>query len=296
MEIRVLRYFLAVAREENITRAAKTLRIAQPSLSKQLMELERELGKQLLIRGKRKISLTEEGMLLRQRAEEIVALVQKTEREVSADFSAVSGEVAIGGGETQSISLVAEAAAQLSQQFPDIQYHLFCGDASEAAELLEHGMLDFGLMIQPVNILKYDSLPLPVCDTWGVLLPKAHPLAKKRSICPEHLRSAPLILPKRSALQREFSLWLGEELPNLHLVATYNVVHNAALLVKKGLGIAFSLQGLVPEDGLCFRPLSPKIEARLSLIWKRYQVFSPAAEKFLQAMRSVAAEKSPQQS
>ena len=286
MELRVLRYFLAVAREENITRAAETLHITQPSLSKQLMELEQELGKQLFIRGKRKITLTEEGVLLRKRADEILMLCEKTEKEVAQNSDIIDGVISIGGAQSPA---VAQATAQIAKRYPDVKFQFYNGDAEALTEKLDHGTLDFGILIEPIDIVKYEHLPLNETDEWGLLMRKDCPLAEKDAIRPEDIQDIPLILPQRIGLQREFSLWSGIPTEQLNAIATFDILfNNPSLLVKNGLGCAFALKALVDvneSQTLCFRPLYPTKKIEYGLAWKRYPVFSKAAEKFLEQLK-----------
>lgn len=287
MEIRVLRYFLAVAREENITRAAETLHITQPSLSKQLMDLELELGKQLFIRGKRKITLTEEGVLLRKRADEILMLCEKTEKEVAQNSDIIGGVISIGGAQSPA---VVQATAHIAERYPDVQFQFYNGDAETLTEKLDHGTLDFGILIEPIDIVKYDHLPLKDTDEWGLLMRKDCRLAEKDVISPEDIQNIPLILPQRVGLQREFSLWAGVPAEQLNVIATFDILfNNPSLLVKNGLGYAFALKALADvneSQTLCFRPLHSAKKIEYGLAWKRYPVFSKAAEKFLEQLKS----------
>lgn len=287
MEIRLLRYFLTVAREENITRAAEVLHITQPSLSKQLMELEQELGKKLLIRRKRKISLTEEGILLRKRADEIIMLCEKTEREISRDFHMVNGEISIEGAHSAS---VADAILSMRNKYPGVRFHLSNGDAEEIMERLDHGTLDFGILIEPVDLVKYEHLPLPETDEWGLMMHADSPLAQKSEISPNDIRDIPLIVPQRIGLQRELSAWSGLEIEHLNIIATFDILfNNPLLLLKRGLGYAFALKSLAvnqENQSLCFRPLIPAIKIQYGLAWKRYPVFSKAAEKFVKELKN----------
>lgn len=287
MDIRILRYFLAVAREENITRAAEYLHIAQPSLSVQLIDLEKQLGKKLLIRGKRKITLTKEGVLLRKRAEEIISLLEKTEKELTAHNEIIGGDISIGSGESEAMNIAVEIATQLACEYPNIHYHLFSGDAEDITYRLDNGLLDFGILIEPVDITKYERVHLPVKDVWGILMKKDYALAEKEFISPDDIMNLPLIAPKRIGLQDELSSWLHKDFNSLNIVATYNLMHNASLLVNSGLGYALTLDKLVdtgPDSSLCFRPLKPKLEIQLSIAWKKYQVFSTAADKFMEKL------------
>lgn len=238
MELRVLRYFLAVAREETISRAAEALHVTQPTLSRQMMELEEELGKTLFLRGKRKITLTEEGMFLRKRAQEIVALVEKTEAEFSGPDESISGEVYIGGGETDAMRLIARAAHELRAMHPRITFHLFSGNAEDVTERLDQGLADFGVFIEPADLAKYDFVKLPVRERWGLLMRKDSPLAAKQSVCPEDLSGLPVLLSRQSMVMNEISGWMGDKSGQLHIVSTYNLLYNAALMVEEGLGCA----------------------------------------------------------
>lgn len=288
MEFRVLRYFLAVAREESITGAAKILNVTQPTLSKQLMELEEELGKKLLIRGNRRITLTEEGVLLRKRAQEIMELVDKTESEISSKNEVISGDVYIGGGETDSMRLIAKVIKKLQDEHPHIQYHLYSGNASDVTERLDKGLLDFGVLIGTANIQNYDYLHLPTTDTWGLLMKKDSPLSNLDSIRPENLHDIPLICSKQALSGNEISGWFGNDFEKLNIVATYNLIYNATLMVEEGIGYALCLDKLVnttSASDLCFKTLEPRLEAHLNIVWKKYQVFSNAAKQFLHKLQ-----------
>lgn len=290
MELRVLRYFLAVAREENITAAAEVLHITQPTLSKQLMDLEKELGKQLFIRGKRKITLTEEGMFLRRRAQEIVELADKTQSEFLSNEDIISGDIYIGGGETDAMRIVAKTAKELQKNYPGIRYHLYSGNAQDVTERLDKGLLDFGILIGSSNLNKYDYLKLPVTDTWGLLMKKDSPLMDKDVISSADLKDLPLIVSIQALKTNELSGWSGYSFEDLNIVATYNLVYNATLMVDEGLGYVLTLDKLVNTSGgskFCFKPLKPKLEAPLYIVWKKYQVFSKATEKFIEALQDL---------
>ena len=288
MDIRTLRYFLAVAREENITRAAHFLHIAQPSLSVQLMELEQKIGKKLMIRGKRKITLTDEGVLLRKRAEEILSLVEKTERELASDDEIINGDISIGSGETEAMSFIITVAKELSLDFPNIRYNLYSGDADAIMEKIDKGILDFGIVMEPINSTKYESLSLNVTDVWGLLMKKNCPFSNKNSISAKDLKNIPLIIPKRDGIQKDLSNWLENNFDDLNIVATYNIIYTASLMVQKDFGYAITLDKLIDtsqNSELCFKPFSPKINANLCIIWKKYQVFSRASEKFIERLK-----------
>ena len=287
MEIRVLQYFLAVAREQSISAAAQSLHLSQPTLSTQLKALEQELGRQLLIRGtkgSRKVTLTEEGMILRKRAEEILTLVDRAQEEIVHGDGEVEGEVSIGAGETDTVRLFARAAGKLRRQHPGIRLRISSGNADFVLEQLDKGLIDFGLLFSEVDDHKYQSMTIPLRDTWGVLMRKDAPLAEKETISPQDLWDKPLILSHQrggGVLQ-----WLGREPSQLSIVATYNLVYNASLLVDEGLGYALCFDKLINTQGssLTFRPLAPPILAEATVVWKKYQVFSKAARLFLEEL------------
>ena len=292
MELRVLEYFLAVAREQNITAAAESLHISQPALSTQLKNLEDELGKQLLIRGvkgSRKVILTEEGMILRKRAEEMLLLMRRTEEEITGSNETIAGNVFIGTGETETVRLFAKVAKKLQQKYPDIRYHISSGNAEYVLEYLDKGIIDFGLLFTEIDAQKYEAIPVPIKDTWGVLMRKDSPLAEKETICPEDLWDKPLIVSHQKGDDVYLNQWLQREESELHIVATYNLLFNASLLVDEGLGYALCYDKLINTKGsnLCFRPFSPRLEARGFIVWKKYQVFSKAANVFLQCLREL---------
>lgn len=289
MDIRVLQYFLAVAREESITKAAETLRMTQPPLSRQLKGLEDELGKQLLIRGGKKVTLTEDGMLLRKRAEELVELMEKTKAELASSDDSINGEIYIGGGETDAISFFAETAEILKKKYPLIHYHIYSGDATVVMEKLDKGLIDFGLLVGPVDVSKYDSMWLPISDTWGVLMREDSPLAEKDVICAEDLWDKPLIISHQTSDSSDVLTWLKRNVSKLNIVMTYDLLYNASHFVKKGFGYAIALDGIINTTGeseLCFRPLSPTLKAGLCIVWKKYQVFSRASKEFLRLLKN----------
>lgn len=289
MEIRVLRYFLTVAREGSVTGAANFLHVTQPTLSRQIKDLEDELGVKLLIRGSHSVSLTPEGMRLRKRAEEILDMVEKTEAEFADAEEAVSGDVYIGGGETRVMRLIGDIIHEMREEYPEIRYHLYSGNSADVTERLDKGLLDFGILIQPADVTKYDYVNLPDKDVWGVILRKESPLAAKEAITPKDLLNEPLIFSRqaiqRTAAKNEFTDWFGADYDSLNVVATFNLVYNAAIMVEEGIGHAVTIDGLVKtgeNSKLCFRLLEPRLEAGLNIVWKKYQVFSSAAEIFHQ--------------
>lgn len=293
MEIRVLKYFLAVAREGSITRAANTLHLTQPTLTRQLQDLEKELGQKLIKRGKYQVSLTPEGIILRKRAEEIIEMVEKTEAEFHSIKNAIAGDVYIGSGETESMKYLAEIIKEIQTTYPEIKFHLYSGNAEDVTEKLDKGLLDFGILIQPIDLSKYDHLPMPEKDIWGVVMRKDSPLAYNNVITLDDLKDLPLIAsrqmsPKYSQ-QSGFLDWFGEEFEKLNIAATYNLIYNAAIMVKAGIGYAITLDKLAntsSESELCFRELYPKLESGLDVVWKKNQVFSPATKLFLEKLKN----------
>lgn len=291
MELRVLNYFLAIAREQSIVHAAEALHLSQPTLSTQIKNLEEELGKQLFIRGTRgtrKVTLTEEGMILKKRAEEILDLVSRTEQEITMNDDILVGDVYIGTGETDGIRLIAKAAHLLQSKYPGIHYHIFSGNADFVFEHLDKGLIDFGLIFGDLDLTKYNALDTPYFDTWGVLMRKDSELAEKDSITPKDLRSKPLILSQQEAQGGTLTQWLGRNPEKLNIIATYNLIFNASLLVDEGLGYAIGLDKIINTSGdsnLCFRPLEPQLKTKLNIIWKKYQMFSKPAGKFLEVLK-----------
>ena len=293
MEIRTLRYFLAVAREENITKAANLLHITQPNLSRQIKDLEYELGKKLFLRKSHRVILTSDGMLFRKRAEEIIALVDKTEKEFSDLEDEVSGDVYIGGGETYIMSTIAKVIRQIQDRYPRIHFHLYSGNAADVIERLDKGLLDFGVVIDPVDISKYDDVKLRGKDTWGIIMRQDDELAKFEAIRKEDIIKRKLIISRQLLTNDDehFKKWSTKDYDELDIVATYNLLYNASILVKEKVGIALTLDRLVDtskENGLTFRALTPTLNSELSLIYKKYQVFPKAAELFLEMIKKVS--------
>lgn len=292
MEIRVLKYFLAVAREGSITGAANSLHLTQPTLTRQLQDLEKELKQKLFVRGKYKISLTPEGMILKNRAQEIVDMVEKTEAEFQSISDVMSGDIYIGCGETDSMKYLAEIMKELQKNHPAIKFHIYSGNAEDVTEKLDKGLLDFGVLIQPIDLSKYDNITLPEKDVWGVVIRKDNPLAKKDDIKVEDLADVPILASRQMSPKYSkdsgFLDWFGDKFDSLNITATYNLVYNATIMVKAGMGSALTLDKLAntsQESELCFRPLNPKLESGLDIVWKKHQVFSPAAKLFLEKLK-----------
>lgn len=282
MELRVLNYFLIVAREENITKAAELLHITQPTLSRQLMQLEEELGVKLFTRGRHSISLTDEGMLLRRRAQELVALAEKTAREFSHTEDELTGEITIGSGESRSMDTFSKLLASFRETYPLIRYDIYSGNADGIKEQIEKGLLDIGLLMEPVDIGKYEFIRMPLKEEWGVLTRSDSELASKHAVRPEDLARLPLIAAKRGLVQNELANWFGEFYDGLDIVATYNLIYNSAKMVQNGIGTALCLRLDSMYENLCFLPLSPRLETGSVLVWKKHQALSPAISAFLQ--------------
>ena len=290
MELRVLQYFLAITREQSISGAAEFLHLSQPTLSRQIKDMEDELGKQLLIRGNRKITLTEEGMILRKRAEEIIELVRKTENEITLSDESIAGDIHIGTGETEGVRLLAKAAKELQADYPMVHFHIASGDAETVLEQLDKGLIDFGLLLGKVDLSKYDYCRLPVEDVWGILMRRDSPLAAKETVTPEDLWDKPLITSRQADKNNELLEWLKKDNREPNIIATYNLVYNASLMVDEGMGYALCLDKIINTSGdssLCFKPLEPKLEIGMNLVWKKYQVFTKAAEKYLQKLQTL---------
>ena len=284
MDIRVLRYFLTIAREESFSRAAEALFLSQPTLSRQIRDMEDELGVTLFIRTNRNLVLTREGMRLRKRAQEIVDLMDKTQSEFAEADEEVSGDVYIGTGETFGMRNIAKMAIELQRQHPGIRYHLFSGNAEDVRERLDKGLLDFGIFIGDAQIHQYDFCNLSGSDTWGLLMRKDHPLSTQERIRRQDLDGIPLITPRQEQEGHLVLDWLGNSFEQMTIAATYNLIFNAAIMVEEGMGCALCLNLLndaTDASQLCFRPLDPPLEAGLHLAWKKYQILSPAAELFL---------------
>lgn len=287
MEIKVLRYFLEVAREENIIKAAKHLHVSQPTLSKQLKELEQELGKKLYVRSNYHIKLTEEGMLLRKRAEEILEMVDKTEKEFQSLEDVDSGDVHIGCAESNGIRHFITVIRSLQNTYPRIRYHFYSSGTEAVNERLDQGLLDFAIIVEEVDVSKYNYLKIPSIDQWGVIMRKDSPLAKKDVIEIKDLINLPLIC-SRQAMKKEMMEWFKEKFDQLHIVATYDLLFNASIMVREKLGYAIGFDGLIDtseHSDLCFRSLHPSLQSPMYIIWKRYQVFTPVAKLLLEEMK-----------
>lgn len=288
MEIRVLRYFLEIAREGNMSRAAETLHVSQPTLSKQMKNLEQELGKKLFRRGSTSVSLTDEGMLLRKRAEDILEMVDKTADEFKALDNISGGEVHIGCAESHQIKYLAWAIKAFKEKYPLFPYHLTSGNTEQVVERLDRGVIDFAVIVEPPNLSKYNYLEVPEANTWGLVMKKDDALAVKENICADDLIGLNLICSLQ-AMQVDIPRWCGEKADILNLSGTINLAYNGSVFVKEGLGYMLSFNKLAntgPESELCFRPLEPLLETKMYVIWKKYQVFTPIAELLLDELKT----------
>ena len=292
METRVLKYFLAIAKEGSMTSAAKSLHITQPTLSRQIMELEEEVGHKLFARGYHRLSLTREGMFLRKRAGEIMEIISKTASELKSAKNGISGDVYIGCGETNSMKMIADVVNETRKEYPEIYFHFYSGNSIYVSEQLEKGVLDFGVFIEPADLSNFESIGLPAKDVWGVVMRDDCKLAKKKSVRVEDLIGLPLICSRQATDEfspnNAYKKWFGKYFDRLNIVASYNLMYNASIMVRSGVGYAITLDKLLNVMGcgnLCFRPLNPKLESGLRFAWKKGQIFSGAAEIFLERMR-----------
>ena len=285
MELRVLKYFLVVAREENITKAAALLHVTQPTLSRQLMQLEEELGVKLFRRGKYHVSLTDDGMLLRRRAQEIVELAEKTEQEFQRKDGELAGDISIGTGESNSMTALSRKIAAFRREHPLVRFHIYSATADEIQERLEKGLLDLGMLSEPVDIGRYEFTRLPKREQWGVWVDREHPLAAKECVTSGDLLGVPLLLPRRERVRQELAGWFGDDFEKVEVAATYNLILNAANMIRNGVGAALGFLIGNLSDELKFVPLSPPLETGSVLVWKKDQAFSSAAAEFLRRLK-----------
>ena len=284
IETRLLQYFLAVAEEQSITKAAEYLHISQPTLSKQMMDLEESLGKQLLIRGRKRVTLTEEGTYLRGRAQEIISLMDKTESAFRENEQSITGDVYIGCGEHRTTFSIMQIIRTIQEEYPDIQFHFFSSNADAITERLDKGLLDMGFLLEPEISPRYDYQKLPLHETWGILMRKDSPLASKEEITFSELVDLPLIMPSQTSNRDHLTTFFPNEMAEPHIISTYNLIYNAGLMVEAGMGYALCIDELINTAGnhpLTFRPLSPLLQSDVYLFTKKYQVFSKAAKLFL---------------
>ena len=288
MELRNLRYFLAVAREENMTRAAETLHVTQPTLSKALRSLEEELGKKLFVRKSFSIRLTDEGILLRQRAEDLVGMADKIQHEFVTLDDAAGGDLYLGLAESYRIRLLARVIRKLKERCPGLQYHITSGDTEQVTEKLDKGLLDFAVLAEEPDRSKYEALCFPEADVWGLVLREDHPLAAKVKITLDDLIGLPLFCSEQG-WYNEIKTWAGGRFDELHLEGTFRLAYNGSQFAREGLGCLLAFDRLIytgQGSELVFRRLSPRLETRLYLIWKKYQTFSPISQRFLELVQA----------
>ncbi len=288
MEIRVLKYFLEIAREENMTRAAEILHVSQPTLSKQMKELETELGKKLFKRGSAGIGLTDEGMLLRKRAEDIIDMVDKTTNEFKTLDDITGGEVRIGCAESYQIRYIAKIIKQFKEKYPLFKYHILSGNTEQVTERLDKSLFDFAIIVEPPNLSKYNYIEIPEADTWGVLMRKDNPLSEKNVIHPEDLYGVPIICSEQSMLT-DIPRWCGETIDMLNICGSVNLFYNGSVFVKEGVCCMLTFDKLAdtsPDSELCFRPLEPVLKTKMYVIWKKYQIFTPITKLLLEQIKN----------
>lgn len=288
VETRLLHYFLTVARERNITNAAKVLHITQPTLSRQMTLLEEQLGVKLFVRDSRPLALTDEGFLLRRRAEEILELVEKTEAEVSAQEEQVEGAVSIGCGELASTKLLMEMVAGFSEQFPRVTFDVYTANADRIKHRMDNGLTDVGLLLEPVEMERYEFIRMPVRERWVAMMPSGVPLARRKYVTARDLDDIPVIMPSRQKVHDEVASWFGDDYEKLRLIGTSNLSTNAALMVQAGMGYALAVEGSMPfleQSNIRMIPLYPELTAPSVLAWKRGQPISTAVSRFLEYIK-----------
>lgn len=289
MEIRTLRYFLAVAREENMSRAAEILHVTQPTLSKQLKSLEEELGKKLFTRHSFSIKLTEEGILLRNRAEDLVSMADKIEQEFISLDDISGGDLYLGLAESYQLRFLARAIKTFKERYPNLHYHITSGDTEQLSEKTEKGLLDFVVLVEQPDTRKYEYIEFPQADTWGLIIPEKDPLAKKESIRLDDLIGLPLFCSDQ-AWNGDIKKWAGSKFSELQLEGSFRLSYNGSIFTKEGLGYLLTYDHLIDtskNNGLAFRPLSPKLENKIYFAWNRYQAFTPIAERFLSHLKNL---------
>ena len=287
MEIRVLRYFMEIAREENMTKAAEQLHISQPALSKEIKKLEEELGHPLFIRTNKNMRLNDEGILLKKRARDILEMVDKTTEEFNSLDSITGGEIRIGCVESIQIKYLARTIKLFKEKYPNFIFHIFSGDTEAVAERLDHGLLDLAVIVEPPNLSKYNYLPVPESDKWGVVMRRDSHLAKKSELTFDDIYGLPLFVSEQS-IKADFPRWCGENTEKLNIAGTFNLAFNGSVFVREGLGYLLTFENLVntsEESELCFCPIVTLLKTKMYIIWKKYQIFSPIAELFLKKLK-----------
>lgn len=284
IETRLLHYFLTVAKEQNITNAAKLLHITQPTLSRQMAMLEEEVGAKLFVRGSRPLALTNEGFLLRRRAEEILEMVEKTEEELSAREKQIGGSISIGCGELASIRLLSEVIAGFHERYPQVVFNVYTANADQIKHRMDEGLTDIGLLLEPVEMERYEYIRMPVKERWAAVMPSGVPLAKREYVTAKDLSDIPVIMPSRQKVHDEVANWFGDYYERLKITGISNLSTNAAVLAHAGIGYALIIEGALPFlecSQVCMVPLYPELTATSVLAWKRQQPFSTAAMCFL---------------
>lgn len=290
MDSRLLKYFLAVATESNITKAAERIHITQPTLSRQLVQLEEEVGTQLLIRGKRNVTLTEAGILFKKRAEEIIELIEKTEKELKEQNLLINGEIPIGAGEMKSTEVFPSIFKNFKERFPNVHYNFYTGNAEQIKEKIEQGLLDFGLLLEPTNIDNFEYIRLNIKEEWVVIMPSDDVLIEKPFITPKDLIGKSIILTKRKEVKSLIENWFDRYLEDVSIFATHNMTTNAAVLVEQKLGYAFVLKGSIyfyDKDKIVYKSLQPQVVTNAVLVWKKHQIFSQSSKKFLEYIKEL---------
>lgn len=283
MEVKILRYFLTIAREENISRASEVLHITQPALSRHMAQLEQEIGTQLFVRG-RHLSLTETGILLRRRAEEVIDLMDKMERELN-EKTEVAGVISIGSGALKSSRLLTDTMLKFHEHYPKVQYEFYSNNSEHIRERLDRGLLDFGLLLEPIDMERYDYIRIHEKERWGLFMRDSNPLAKKEKMTKDDLKGVPLVTPHRLSMQKEIARWLDHDFSSLYTLATCNVITNGTLLVDNGHVCFLTIEGsidLMEGRGFVFRPLEPELFMTSVLAWKKYQPLPSASRAFLE--------------
>lgn len=290
MDSRLLKYFLAVAAESNITKAAERIHITQPTLSRQLVQLEEEVGTQLLIRGKRNVTLTEAGILFKKRAEEIIELIEKTEKELKEQNLLINGEIPIGAGEMKSTEIFPSIFKNFKERFPNVHYNFYTGNAEQIKEKIEQGLLDFGLLLEPTNIDNFEYIRLNIKEEWVVIMPPDDVLIEKPFITPKDLIGKSIILTKRKEVKSLIENWFDRYLEDVSIFATHNMTTNAAVLVEQKLGYAFVLKGSIyfyDKNKIVYKSLQPQVITNAVLVWKKHQIFSQSSKKFLEYIKEL---------
>jgi DNA-binding transcriptional LysR family regulator len=298
MELRELEYFLAIIREESISKASRALHITQPALTRSLQNLEKEFGKQLIVRGYKKIRLTEDGQLLQSRAKEILQLAKRTQADIMSDHKVIEGDIYVISGETEALHFLTQAAKKLAEKHPGVRFHVSSGDDNDVAEKLERGVVDFGLMFPPFDSCKYDSIRVDYADVWGILMKKDDPLAKKKAVTGSDLAGKPLIVQRNIYEENLAGSILGLDPAQISMAATYSLLYNGSLMVSDGIGYLLGLDNIINTSGnsdLCFRPLKPAVTDHIHICWRRHEALSGQAAALLEEMRTLSARKAAPQ-